>query len=216
MLSFSKVVIDPGHGYCDPSGKYDPGVMCGRLHEVSLIDEIVEELTAVFLAENIPYDLLATRKTPGMTPEVRGLLSAESARTLQVSIHFGQAKQMAHNGGHVYIKGPASHPLGPILGDLMTRWGQVTCKAYAGVKVCQARFEWLPPHDEEQGIMGLQIEPFCLNGIDSIIYAARLRRLGSDIGENLVSYLRSQNPALGVKRTQIWGNGPDGREVFGG
>lgn len=213
MPSFTRIIIDPGHGHCDAYGNFDPGHQIMNLHEVTLIDDVVADMSDILLHEGLPFDVLQTRKKPGIPPAER---PRAGAREIQIAIHFGWAKTVARNGGTVYVAGPKDHALGQIIGDTLDKWGTQTCASYAGVRIVQANAPNLPIYSEEAGTLGLQVEPFCLNAIDAIVYSARLRQLGASLGQVLAAYLRGQNAALGSRRTQVWGNGPDGREVFGG
>ena len=213
MPSFSSLIIDPGHGFCDEKLNFDAGHQFQNLHEVSLIDDVIADLTQVLVAEQIPHRVLDTRRRPGLCPDER---AQAQARELQISVHFGHARQIHRNGGSIYARDAKDHALCNVLADVLDKWGSRTCASYAGSKILHAAFAHLPQYDALTGVLGVQIEPFCLNAIDAIVYAARLRVLGAELGQALVAFMRGQNSALGVQRTTVWSNGPMGRDVFGG
>jgi len=157
--------------------------------------------------------VLDTRRSPGIVPDLRATLET---RAVQISLHCGWAKKVSHNGGTIYVKGPKDHPLALALQAEMAAWGEKTCGHYGGVKIFDAKFPWLPDYSADEARLGIQLEPFCVNAIDAIVYAGRLRPLAAAIGKVIVAFMVGQNPALGQVRTVCWGNGPDGREVFGG
>lgn len=206
----TRILIDPGHGFCDENGKADRGCAVAALSELDVINGYMPALIEQLEMESLRADVLETRKAPGLKPLDRALKADNT--TIVVSLHCGwkptlndsngsfnaqKPSMSALNGSKALFNSPEAKELAQILARECYEWG----------KQVNAVHDNLGAKKSDDGILAaknciaVEIQPFMLNGNAEMNYADPmvLERLGMRLGMAIARYAKDLNPHLGFR-----------------
>lgn len=173
--------IVPSAGHFGP-GDYRRGHEHKNLAEIDLVDRYVLPLKDELEQEGIRYTLAPTRSAPGVSAEARtGTLEHILPFTCAMGVSRATKIKPAYNISVVYYSADVPKRLYLLMTEVVGHWGSLYVHGHKTAA---------PALREERGIM---IEPFMINGPAATEYAARLDRLGRDIGRALSDYCRQTN-----------------------
>lgn len=196
-------LLIPGVGHFGP-GAYDRGHVMGNLIEVDLVDKYVATMADELDQSAIRHRICATRKAPGLSQEARFKDCFEYVLPVQCRIGWSHAKKIKpiHNQTTVYYGTDVPSAFAAELVDIIRHWGSIYVthghKAAAPV-----------PTD---GLRGISIEPFFLNGPNAPDYCRWLDKLGRDLGRYLADYARSRQESAVFAMNR--GPGPKNRVLL--
>ncbi len=169
--------IVPSAGHFGP-GQYDRGHEHRNLAEIDLVDRYVLPMKDELDQERIRFSIAPTRSPPGVSAEER-LNTLEHIMPIVCAIGVSRATKIkpAYNLSTVYYGSDVPKRLYNLLAEVVGHWGALYVH---GHKTAGA----VP------GDRGIRIEPFMINGPAALEYAARLDRLGRDIGRAISDYCR--------------------------
>lgn len=169
--------IVPSAGHSGP-GRYDRGSTHKNLSEVDLVDRYVSRLKDELEEERIRYTIAPTRAPPGIVEEQR-TNTLDHVMPIVCAVGYNPAPKLklAANSSIVFYGADVPKRLYLLLSEVIGHWGSLYVHGHRAVA----------PQPCERG---LRLEPFLINGPSALEYAARLDRLGRDIGRALSDYCR--------------------------
>jgi hypothetical protein len=180
-MSIDRVVIDPGHG-ADGVG-FDFGNSMGVLCEWDILLSLAEELLEHLELSRVRTEILPVRKRPGIPIADRHL--HVPAGCLLLSLNLGWQAKTKRNCSALTSQLDPSHPLIAELETAVSRWGIVTHGDHAKTQLLTSSEPLLTLPDST----AIRIEPFALNGPNSLLYAARIPALGKAIAQRVTEYV---------------------------
>ena len=169
--------IVPAGGHFGP-GQFERGHEHRNLVEIDIIDRYVLSLRDELEMERIRHSLAPTRKPPGVSAKER-LNTLPHIMPVVCAIGLSKAVKIkpAHNFSTIYFGPDVPKRLYTLLSESVGHWGSLYVHGHktAAPMACER---------------GLRIEPFMINGPSAIEYAARLDRLGRDIGRAIADFCR--------------------------
>lgn len=154
--------------------------------EAEVVDLYLPGVCEELELSNVSYDVLPTRKHPGLSEEER--LSSIYEGTVGLILAIGELLEhsKATRNFSVVYHSPGLSLEAERLSEALSEWGSLISLSHM-VKKPVERSEWA-------GKAVLRAEPFCLNGPDAGEYLKRLLPLGRDLGRALGAVLVEQNP----------------------
>lgn len=180
-MSIDRVVIDPGHG-ADGVG-FDFGNSYGVLCEYDIICSLTEELVENLELARVRTEVLPVRKRPGIPIADRHLHVPEGC--LLLSLHLGWQQKAKRNCSTLTSQLDPSHSLIDDLERAIYRWGIVTHAEHAKTQLSASS----EPLLTLPKVTAIRVEPFSLNGPNSLLYAARIPALGKSIAQRIAEYV---------------------------
>jgi hypothetical protein len=190
-----EIVLIPSAGHLGP-GVYTRGHTVDAMAEVDLVDQYLRSLVDELDQSSIRYRVVPTRKGPGVAPERRYDGVAE-ANALPILCGIGWDKSVNKSAGTntsaVRFAGGVSSALAAGLVETMAHWGALYVHGHRRST----------PVQDESMRGGLIIEPFRLNGPDAVQYAARLDKLGRDLGRFIADYCLGKNTGTAIRAPSL-------------
>lgn len=180
-MSIDRVVIDPGHG-ADGVG-FDFGNAYGVMTEWDIISSLVEELVDNLELERVRTEVLPVKRRPGIPLADRHLHVPEGC--LLLSLHLGWQQKGKRNGSVLTSQLDPSHSLIDDLERAIYRWGVVTHGEHQKTQLSASS----EPLLGLPKVTAIRIEPFALNGPNSLLYAARIPALGRGLAQRIVEWV---------------------------
>lgn len=177
------VILEFGHGH-DGAGKYDLGHVVPFVGtELDLIDSYGIALQEGLENQRIRITPLQTRKKPGLSEIER--CEGVGKDYFVISLHMGTSQQkIVKQRGCVFTAAKHMNPFAVIAAQVIERWGKSTTPHFEGVTVGAAKTPLL-----ESSKNAVLLEPFCMDGSDAVLLAARLPRLGEMLADELGAYI---------------------------
>lgn len=172
-------------------GLYTRGHSVDAMAEVELVDQYVRSLVDELDQSSIRYRVVPTRRQPGVPPEHRyDGIDESHALPILCSIGWDKSvnKSAATNASSVRFHGSVPSALAFGLVDAMAHWGALYAHGHRRSTPVQ--------DDNARGII---LEPFRINGPDAALYAARLDRLGRDLGRFIADYCVGKNTGTAIR-----------------
>jgi hypothetical protein len=175
------LILIPGAGWSDDTGRFTRGASVDAISESDVVDIYLGPLAEYLDECNVRYEILPTRKHPGVPESARLVL--EHPNTVQIDLRCGFTRwdgdRRKHNESTVYYAGAWVKPLAARICEGLGEWGR--CTSFGHREGAPREFE---------GPAGaLRILPFCLNGPDAQQYLSRLAVLGKELALSIVDYL---------------------------
>lgn len=191
-MNLHEFCLIPSAGHMG-NGTYWRGAEDKNLTELDLVDRYLLPLKDELDQCGIRFSVAPTRSAPGMTEEERYnvfdhvmpvMCAIGSYQTVKSNAKKGQTVRIrpAHNSSAVYYGAEVPRKLYELVSEAVGHWGGL----YVHGHKTAAPIEHLG--------RGLILEPFIIDGPSAIEYAAKLDRLGRDIGRAIADYCR-QNSA---------------------
>lgn len=193
MSRIHEIVIIPAAGHGGP-GVYSRGRTVDALAEVDLVDHYVRSLVDELDQSSIRYRVVQTRKAPG-TPELLRFDGSDvSILPLVCSVGWDSSvnKLSAFNGSMVRFGLDMPGVLASGLVDTLAHWGSLYVHGHRRSTPLGT-----------EGVRGIVLEPFRINGPNAMIYAAKLDKLGRDIGRFLADYCVMKNTGTAIRAPSL-------------
>lgn len=194
MNRIHEIVIIPSAGHLGP-GVYTRGHTVDAMAEVDLVDQYVRSLIDELDQSLVRHRVVPTRKGPGILPDRRYEGTSEAnALPLLCSIGWDKSvnKSATTNASAVRFSPAVSSILASGLVDVMAHWGALYVHGHK---------RSTPVQDE--GVRGIVIEPFRINGPNAVQYAARLDKLGRDLGRFIADYCLGKNTGTAIRAPSL-------------
>lgn len=194
MNRIHEIVLIPSAGHLGP-GVYTRGHTVDAMAEVDLVDQYVRSLVDELDQSSIRYRVVPTRKCPGIEPGRRYDSTAE-AKSLPILCTIGWDKSVNKsadaNRSAVRFSGSVPSALAYGLVETMAHWGSLYVHGHRQSTPVQ-----------DQSLPGIVLEPFRINGPSAMQYAARLDKLGRDLGRFIVDYCLGKNTGTAIRAPSL-------------
>ena len=188
----TKIFIIPAAGHTDDDGNYSLGHSIGRENELRVVDRYLMTMTEVFGEYGLPFEVLDTRKKPGVKYSDRPSKIPPNSVVLDVAVGWTSANRSS-NYSHVTYSDKRSHKLADLVSQSLFEWGKCSSFTHHVKNPSEAKNSLL------DGQVGVRIEPFALNGHGVDDYLRRLGNLGIDIASAVIEYAKTINTGFGYK-----------------
>lgn len=181
MSKINSILLIPGAGWSDATGRFSRGATVDAIAEVDVVDLYLGPLYDYLEECNVRVEILPTRKTPGVSEDARLLL--EYPGTVQIDLRCGltrwDGEKRKHNESIVFYSGRHVRRMADRIAEGLGEWGR--CSSFGHREGDAREFDAAPG--------SIRILPFCLNGPDAQAYLSRLDALGKELGYAVVQYL---------------------------
>ena len=188
-----KIIIDPGYGYSDTNGKFTAGPCHERMIGWELCDAVVNGLVEELTLEGISFDVLPTRKAPGLTPDQRAERMDLGAIVVAVAMGHGQPISGSRTGFSALSKDLATK-----VHKAMMTWGKTITFLHADLG-CKPDKKLYPT---AQAVEIVEIAPIVVDAPGAFDSANKLEALGRELGRVIAKHAKEGNPHLGVRFAQ--------------
>lgn len=192
MSRIHEVVIVPNAGHHGP-GVYTRGHTVDALAEVDLVDHYVRSLVDELDQSAIRHRVVPTRKAPGIAEERRYEATAESL-VIVCSIGWDKSVNKSAQANTSSVRFPSQLPMGLVAGlaDTIAHWGGLYVHGHRRGTPVQV-----------EGLKAVWLEPFRINGPDAYAYAAKLGKLGHDLGRFIADYCVGKNTHTAIRAPSL-------------
>ncbi len=194
MQRIHEIVLIPSAGHLGP-GVYTRGHTVRAMAEVDLVDQYVRSLVDELDQSSIRYSIVPTRKAPGVEPGRRYDGTAE-VNSLPILCTVGWDKSVHKSGGTNISAIRCSPKVGSSLAS-----GLVETMAHWGALYVHGHRRSNPTVDDT--VAGIVLEPFRINGPDAEQYAAKLDKLGRDLGRFIADYCLGKNTGTAIRAPSL-------------
>lgn len=193
MSRIHEILIIPAAGHGGP-GVYSRGHQIDALCEVDLVDQYVRSLIDELDQSSIRHRIISTRKPPGTPEALRYETAGVAVLPVVCSIGWDNShnKLSAANGSVIKFGLDIPGALTAGLADVVAHWGSLYVHGHR---------RSTPVGSEK--VQGIVIEPFRINGPGALQYAARLDKLGRDIGRYLADYCVGKNTGTAIRAPSL-------------
>lgn len=184
MTNITEIVIIPSAGN-EGGGAFNMGHSSGNMAEVSLVDRYVASIVDELADGGLRHRVVNTRRAPGTALDRRFDSIFDYSLPIVCAVGWNKATKIKQHYNATTIYGHESLPkkLMVELAEVIGHWGSLYVHGHKTAT---------PIVHEAKGI---RIEPFCINGPNAIEYAAKMDKLGRDIGRFLVDFCRARRDA---------------------
>lgn len=191
MNRIHEIVIIPSAGH--QGAGYSRGHTADALAEVDIVDQYVRSLVDELENAAIRHRVVATRKAPGTSPE-NWFQNCEHSLPVLCTVGWDKSvnKSSTQNVSAVRFGPEVSAILASGLVDTMAHWGSLYVHGHRRAT---------PVQDEKA--RGIVVEPFRLNGPGAKEYAARLDKLGRDLGRFIADYCVGKNTHTAIRAPSL-------------
>ncbi len=194
MSRIHEIIIIPSAGHLGP-GVYTRGHSVPSMAEVDAVDQYVRSLVDELDQSSIRYRVVPTRTGPGIAPE-RRYDGASEANALPVLCSIGWDKSVNRsattNISTIRFSPSVPMALAGGIADTMAHWGSLYVHGHR---------RSTPVQDES--VTGIILEPFRLNGPSIDQYAAKLDKLGRDLGRFIADYCLGKNTGTAIRAPSL-------------
>ncbi len=194
MNRIHEIVLIPSAGHLGP-GVYTRGHSVDAMAEVELVDHYVRSFVDELDQSSIRYRVVPTRNGPGIAPEHWYDGTAE-ANSLPILCSIGWDKSVhrsaATNTSSVRFSPAVSSALASGIVETMAHWGSLYVHGHR---------RSTPVEDE--AVKGIVLEPFRINGPAAAQYAARLDKLGRDLGRFIADYCLGKKTGTAIRAPSL-------------
>ncbi len=181
-----EVLIVPGVGYCGDDG-FDPGHRCRAMHEFSILEGFVRDLSDRLEYQRIRHRVLPVTNSPGIPVAQRPDHLEENQVVVNVRLGWDPPNAPGlHNWSMVRHGDGASVKLARTVTDAIGQWGRCY---FFGHQTRNPQRDKKDPLLNKPGTAGLKIVPFAINGPKAWEYARKLKALAESLGWALGEYL---------------------------
>ena len=193
MSRIHEILIIPAAGHGGP-GVYSRGATIDTLAEVDIVDQYVRSLVDELDQSSIRHRVVPTRRAPGTPENSRFDLVQDHILPIVCSVGWDPSKNKlsSANISTVRFGLDMPHAFAAGLVDAMAHWGSLYVHGHRRSTPLGA-----------EGVRGIVLEPFRINGPSALQYAAKLDKLGRDLGRYIADYCFMKNTGTAIRAPSL-------------